>query len=40
MIIHNRGYGVQLEDALFVDRITGHYRFRPFTAASSSPDPS
>jgi hypothetical protein len=27
MIIHNRGWGVQLEDALFVDRITGHYRF-------------
>ncbi|MEO0671479.1 MAG: DUF1287 domain-containing protein [Pseudomonadota bacterium] len=29
-IVHNRGYGVQLEDALFVDRMTGHYRFRPF----------
>ena len=27
-IIHNRGWGVQLEDALFVNRITGHYRFR------------
>jgi hypothetical protein len=27
MIIHNRGYGPQLEDALFVDRITGHYRY-------------
>lgn len=27
MIIHNRGWGPQLEDALFVDRITGHYRF-------------
>lgn len=27
MIIHNRGNGVQLEDALFVDRITGHYRY-------------
>lgn len=27
MIIHNRGYGAQLEDALFVDRITGHYRY-------------
>ena len=26
MIIHNRGWGPQLEDALFVDRITGHYR--------------
>jgi uncharacterized protein YijF (DUF1287 family) len=27
MIVHNRGWGVQLEDALFVDQITGHYRF-------------
>jgi uncharacterized protein YijF (DUF1287 family) len=27
MIVHNRGWGAQLEDALFVDRITGHYRF-------------
>jgi uncharacterized protein len=29
MIVHNRGWGPQLEDALFVDRITGHYRFAP-----------
>ncbi len=28
MIIHNRGWGPQIEDALFVDEITGHYRFR------------
>jgi uncharacterized protein YijF (DUF1287 family) len=28
MIAHNRGWGVQLEDALFVDQVTGHYRFR------------
>lgn len=28
LIIHNRGFGVQLEDALFVDAITGHYRYR------------
>lgn len=28
MIIHNRGWGPQLEDALFVDQITGHYRYR------------
>jgi uncharacterized protein YijF (DUF1287 family) len=28
MIIHNRGWGPQLEDALFVDEITGHYRYR------------
>ena len=27
LIIHNRGWGPQLEDALFVDRVTGHYRF-------------
>ena len=27
MIIHNRGWGPQFEDALFVDRITGHYRY-------------
>ncbi len=29
MIVHNRGWGPQLEDALFVDKITGHYRFAP-----------
>ncbi len=28
MIIHNRGWGPQIEDGLFVDNITGHYRFR------------
>ncbi|MFV0297050.1 MAG: DUF1287 domain-containing protein, partial [Hyphomicrobiaceae bacterium] len=28
MIIHNRGWGPQLEDALFVDKITGHYRYQ------------
>jgi len=27
MIVHNRGWGPQLEDALFVDKITGHYRY-------------
>ncbi len=32
MIVHNRGWGPQLEDALFVDRITGHYRFQPAPA--------
>ena len=26
MIVHNRGWGPQIEDALFVDKITGHYR--------------
>ena len=27
LIVHNRGWGPQIEDALFVDRITGHYRY-------------
>jgi uncharacterized protein YijF (DUF1287 family) len=27
MIVHNRGWGPQLEDALFRNQITGHYRF-------------
>jgi uncharacterized protein YijF (DUF1287 family) len=27
MIVHNRGWGPQLEDALFSSDITGHYRF-------------
>lgn len=27
LIIHNRGYGVQLEDWLFARKITGHYRY-------------
>ena len=35
MIVHNRGWGVQLEDALFVDQITGHYRFRGIKPAPS-----
>ena len=45
MIIHNRGWGPQLEDALFVDKITGHYRFsglddrqKAVPAAVSLPD--
>jgi uncharacterized protein YijF (DUF1287 family) len=32
MIVHNRGWGPQLEDALFADRITGHYRFHGLDA--------
>ncbi len=32
LIVHNRGWGPQLEDALFTDRITGHYRFSPADA--------
>jgi hypothetical protein len=42
MIIHNRGYGPQIEDALFVDRITGHYRFvspRPALLAAAAGPP-
>lgn len=27
MIVHNRGSGIQIEDALFVNQITGHFRF-------------
>jgi uncharacterized protein YijF (DUF1287 family) len=27
MIVHNRGWGPQLEDALFADAISGHYRW-------------
>ena len=38
MIVHNRGWGPQLEDALFADQITGHYRFpRTHQAVSSKP---
>ena len=33
MIVHNRGWGPQLEDGLFVDAITGHYRYTPLAAA-------
>lgn len=34
MIVHNRGFGPQIEDALFVDVITGHYRFQGITPQS------
>jgi uncharacterized protein YijF (DUF1287 family) len=27
MIVHNRGWGPQIEDALFFNQITGHYRY-------------
>jgi uncharacterized protein YijF (DUF1287 family) len=29
LIIHNRGWGVQQEDRLFAEKITGHYRYSP-----------
>jgi uncharacterized protein len=32
MIVHNRGWGPQLEDALFASQITGHYRFNHVAA--------
>ncbi|MEO0671478.1 MAG: DUF1287 domain-containing protein [Pseudomonadota bacterium] len=28
MVIHNRGFGVQLENWLFAEKITGHYRYK------------
>lgn len=36
MIVHNRGWGPQLEDALFIDEITGHYRYRGPAAARNA----
>lgn len=47
-IIHNRGWGPQAEDALFVDEITGHYRYwspaatpaPALTVAQARPAPS
>ncbi|MEQ1711979.1 MAG: DUF1287 domain-containing protein, partial [Hyphomicrobium sp.] len=36
MIIHNRGWGPQLEDGLFVDQITGHYRFTGLRSAGAT----
>ncbi len=40
LIIHNRGWGPQQEDALFVDQITGHYRFAGFKTAASDAGPA
>jgi len=39
MIVHNRGWGPQLEDALFANKVTGHYRFMsaPTGEEASSP---
>lgn len=37
LIIHNRGWGPQQEDGLFVDEITGHYRFSGLQAATAKP---
>jgi uncharacterized protein YijF (DUF1287 family) len=44
MIVHNRGWGPQLEDALFARDITGHYRFTsmppPGQAETPAPAPA
>lgn len=29
LVVHNQGFGPKLDDALFKNRITGHYRFIP-----------
>jgi len=36
LIIHNRGYGVQEENRLFAEKITGHYRYWPGARGSAS----
>jgi uncharacterized protein YijF (DUF1287 family) len=36
LIIHNRGWGPQQEDGLFVDEITGHYRFSGIAPATDA----
>jgi hypothetical protein len=35
LILHNRGFGVQEEDRLFAEKITGHYRYWPRAATGS-----
>jgi uncharacterized protein len=37
MIIHNRGWGPQIEDGLFVDQITGHYRYSGSKGPTAAP---
>jgi hypothetical protein len=39
MIVHNRGWGPQLEDALFASKVTGHYRFASTAAAGEALSP-
>ncbi len=36
LIIHNRGFGVQEENRLFAEKITGHYRYFPKGRAASA----
>jgi uncharacterized protein YijF (DUF1287 family) len=42
MVVHNRGWGPQLEDALFANGMTGHYRFSQATPElnASAPRPA
>jgi uncharacterized protein YijF (DUF1287 family) len=40
MIIHNRGWGPQIEDGLFVDEITGHYRYSGAKPVPASAKPA
>jgi uncharacterized protein YijF (DUF1287 family) len=39
MIVHNRGWGPQLEDALFASSVTGHYRFNHSSPAEQASAP-
>ena len=36
LVIHNRGFGVQEENRLFAEKITGHYRYWPRPATGSA----
>jgi len=36
LIIHNRGFGVQEENRLFSEKITGHYRYWPVRGAGQA----
>jgi uncharacterized protein len=38
MIVHNRGWGPQLEDALFASNVTGHFRYMPDTGTVTGPN--
>jgi uncharacterized protein YijF (DUF1287 family) len=39
MVVHNRGWGPQLEDALFANGMTGHYRFSKVVPELSASTP-
>ncbi len=39
MIVHNRAWGPTIEDALFANEITGHYRFDSIQAANVTAQP-